>query len=127
MKNNHIDCRNFYLECKNINRYEAFVLSKNYLRLDMYIKDVKNNLKNLGLNGNIVFDLVMTNGVKNRFFEMFFNGESFDLESLKSIKDVSPDVLNVSYNYYRNHIECLDSAAMTSGQKERFKLELSLH
>lgn len=127
MKNNHIDCRNFYLACKNINRYEAVVLSKNYLRLDMYIKDVKNNLKHLGLNGNIMFDLVMTNGVKNRFFEMFFNGESFDLESLKSIKDVSSDVLNISHNYYKKHIECLDKAAMTTNQKELFKLELFSH
>lgn len=124
MKNHYVEFKNFHLEYKTVDKYQAAVFSKNYLRLDMYLKEVKCNLKDFGFIGNIIFDLVLTNGLNNRFFEMFFDGEDFDIKSLKSIKDVSCNVLKASHNYYKKHVECLDNAAMTSKQKELFISEL---
>lgn len=63
----------------NSEKYPIIVVAKNYLGLSEYISELELTLRNKNFKGNVVFDLMLSNGYKshNRFLCSKFDGQFF--------------------------------------------------
>lgn len=99
----------------------ATVYSTNYLRLDEYLEELTIQLKEKTFKGNVMFDLLLSNGMStNRFVELVFDGQEFDKKSFKIIK-ANTEIINNSFDFYNEHTNLLDNGILTKPQKFQVK------
>lgn len=80
---------------KRINSENYLVISKDYIRFDEMLPQLTNDLKGKQVKGNVVLDMLLTNGNNSsRFLKVFFDGNSFILATLKKI--ALPDTIFLS-------------------------------
>jgi hypothetical protein len=112
----------FKLEETSISNYRFISLSVDYSRIDEYLDDVANKLRNFHYKGKILFDLVMSNGLSgDRFYEAYFDGGKFDLSSFNKKTDIPSSILDISNNFYIANLDVLDNSVLTKPQKFLFK------
>lgn len=56
--------------------------SKSYVGFDNYFKQVEEELINCNYSGDVILDMLCSNGNDDRFFKCVFLGERFDLNSI---------------------------------------------
>lgn len=65
---------------------QAIVSSMNYLRIEDYMQEVVEELNKMKYEGKVLFDLLLCNGfAQNRFVEIDFNYDGFNIKSAKII------------------------------------------
>lgn len=111
--------QSFYVEKINLESYNIIILSTNSMRIHDYLFDVVKELKKLRFKGNVLFDLLLSNGpsLAGRFFSAFFDGKKFDLSSFKNIKEVETDVEKMSNSFYSTRLDLIDNSVLTKPQK----------
>ena len=61
-------------------------VSQTYLSFENYMEDLKNDLKLLSFNGDLILDMKSSNGLGDRFFKCNFQNGLFNLRSFKEFK-----------------------------------------
>ena len=117
---------NQLFEIITINQSTTIVVSKTYLGLGIFISELEEELSQRKFKGEIVFDLLLSNGInsKNRFMHSCCNGKTiFEPELLNPI-EISSDC-----KYYINSFYKLNPGILSKGilrKKEIETLEKSL-
>ena len=92
------------------------VFSNSYLGLENYLSDLSIHFRKIGYKGNIIIDLLLSNGKsKNRYLQIFFDGENFDLNQVNAIKP-NKGLEEISLNYYANNPELLEDSILNKSQ-----------
>jgi hypothetical protein len=109
-------------EIKTIESYEyqIIVFSKDSSTMSDYISDVANRLIERHYSGRILFDLLLSNGFEDRYYVLFFNGNSFDFKTIHKLETASYQIHNISNKYYKEHIKLLKSSILNKHQKYEF-------
>lgn len=115
----------FELQKTNNESYPFISLSLCYYRVDQYLEDIEDKLVASKYNGKVIFDLVMSNGLNDRFYEAYFNGRKFDGKSFSAVKNIDDTIESISKNFYLNNISFLENSVLTKPQKFLFKKSLS--
>lgn len=113
---------NALFEISIINSFDnkVLVLSKGANTMSDYISDIAKLLSEKSYRGEVIFDLVLSNGIEDRYYGVNFNGNSFDLITLNRYTNVSFEILRQSKMYYREHIKLLRSSNLSIYQREQF-------
>jgi len=96
----------------------VLVYSTNYCRMDSYIQDLEFDLMKKEFTGNVIVDLLMSNGnSSNRYVKIPFNGEKFTVRSTSVLNDVPNKIKKLSFDFYSSHPEILDNGILNKAQK----------
>lgn len=107
------------------NNVKNLVLSNSYISPLDNIKEVENDLKNRGVKGLVVFDLLLCVGFSsNRYISIEFNGENLDISTSKILNTVSSDIKEESSNFYFHNSELLENSILNNAQKYIVKNKL---
>lgn len=100
------------------NAYKYIVLSTSYINPFDEKDEIENNLKKENYKGKILFDLLLKNGIGyNRYIEIVFDGEKFDINTLKPLENVDQDLKLFSTNFYKNHSHLLENTIVPQAQR----------
>lgn len=98
---------------------KLIVFSRSANTVSDYMSDVAQALRERQYIGVIVFDLLLSNGMNDRYYSAYFNGSNFDLSSFSQYTEVSIDIKHVSNVYYRENIGLLRMSVLTKVQKQQ--------
>ena len=105
---------------QKVNDLSFLVISKDYSRVDEILPELSMDLKKKKARGDIVFDLLLSNGNNSsRFFTIFFNGENFEIITLKKIPRPSTPILNKVNAYLKLNKELLKNSVLTTAEVQR--------
>ncbi len=97
---------------------QAIIYSTNYLRLEEYVNEVAFLLKEKSFKGKVIFDLLLSNGNSfNRYIEMLFDGDNFEIKTTRIINDIDDNIINNSLDFYSSHESYLDNSVLSKSQK----------
>ena len=92
------------------------VFSNSYVGLESYLSDLAKYFYEKKYVGNIIIDLLLSNGKsKNRYIQIYFDGDDFDLNSAKTLK-ANEMLKNKSLNYYAENPELLQNSVLNKSQ-----------
>lgn len=113
---------NTLFEISIINSFDnkVLVLSKGANTMSDYISDIAKLLNEKSYQGEVIFDLILSNGIDDRYYGVNFNGNSFDLITLNRYTNVSSEILRQSKLYYKEHIKLLRSSNLSIYQRKQF-------
>lgn len=111
--------QSFHIEKIKLDKYKIMILSTDSLRIHDYLIDVVKELKKIYFKGDVLFDLLLSNGpsLGGRFYSAFFDGKNFDISSFKNIKIVNTEVEKTSNCFYETHLNLIDDSILTKQQK----------
>ena len=96
------------------------VFGKNYARIDDLFIVVSEDLKKKKFKGELVFDLLLSNGNNSsRFFQITFTGEVFELDTLKKIKQPDNGIIDKVNSYLRKHRDILYNGILSTNEINR--------
>ena len=106
------------------------VVTLNNNRLDEVLFEVEQQLKLEKYKGNLLFDLLLTNGQStNRFIHTSFNGSRMNTRALKVIESnkVGIKPLHAISRYHFKHVNQIKNSFLSSLQKSKIieRLELA--
>lgn len=94
----------------------AMVLLKRELYLSDIVPDVVRELCNANFHGDVVFDMLLTKGVAEHYYNMSFENRTFDLRSNRVVHTPMNAIVATSKRYYRSHPELLSRTSLTVKQ-----------
>lgn len=110
------------IETKNLRiiispkRRVAMVLLKRELYLSDIVPDVVRELSRADFNGNVVFEMLLTKGVSEHYYNMIFKNRTFDMHSNQIVHSPMNAFVAMSKRYYRSHPELLNRTSLTVRQ-----------
>ncbi|WP_250255826.1 type II toxin-antitoxin system RnlB family antitoxin [Chryseobacterium sp. Marseille-Q3244] len=104
----------------------AVVFINSNKRLPDVITKVETNFKRKKYSGMVIFDLLVSNGLSNRFVEMPFLSGSFILKELKKTENLEAALLSVANDYFRSNKEYIHNSVITRLEKSKIIDELEL-
>lgn len=85
------------------------------------LPEIESCLKVKNYIGNVVFDLLCSNGDElNRFVTMNFNGSFFNRRTLKALEKPSNDLISKQKDFYRQNKAFISNSILSSKLKARF-------
>lgn len=114
--------KSFHIEKIKLEKFDIMILSKDSLRIHDYLFDVVEELKKICFKGDVLFDLLLSNGpsLDGRFFSAFFDGENFDISGFKNIQIVEgfdSELEKISNCFYATHLNLIEDSILTKTQK----------
>lgn len=94
----------------------AMVLLKRELYLSDIVSDVVRELSRANFNGEVFFDMLLTKGVSEHYYNMSFENRAFDLHSNRVVHTPTDAVVAMSKRYYKSHPELLGRTSLTVRQ-----------
>jgi len=104
----------------------AVVFINSNKRLPEIITKIETNFKKKKYSGLVIFDLLISNGLNNRFLEVPFLSGSFILKELKKIESIENSILDTANDYFRSNKEYIQNSFITRLEKSRIMNELEL-
>lgn len=92
------------------------VLLKRELYLSDIVSDVVRELNRAKFNGDVLFDMLLTKGISEHYYNMSFENKAFDLRSNRVVHAPTGAVVAMSKRYYRSHPEFLGRTSLTVRQ-----------
>ena len=117
--------KNFHISKTRSKEFPYIVYSLDYSRLDDYIFDVSDFLKSKSYKGVVLFDLLLANGLSDRFYSITFNGNTFDFKSIKHINDISENLIITINSYYSKNRNILNDGILNNSEHYLFSKELA--
>lgn len=98
--------------------YKYLVFATSYENPIDYLDDIENELETEMYSGKILFDLLLCNGMSsNRYIEMEFDGEFFDLFTSKELKDPSKAIKEYIYGYLKDQPLLVQNSVLPNAQR----------
>lgn len=110
----------YVLKKLNDDNIPYLVLSTNYLTPGEYLEELSEVLQRDSYVGQVLFDLLVTNGPKDRYYKAFFNGTNFELESFKK-SDVKEFVIEIANNFFKENYSLIENSTMNDFYKYLIK------
>ena len=110
----------FFIEYKLTKDYPILVYSLGYHQISEYIKPLENILKEESYSGIVLFDLLLYNGLNNRFFSMEFYGDKFDYKSGKHVPKLPSIIVKKANKYLSQNKTRIENSILSKSEKIRF-------
>ena len=105
---------------KKVNTDNYLVISNDYTRIDELLPELSNDLKKRNIKGEILFDLLLSNGNNSsRFFKIHFNGAIFDLPTLRKTSIPDESILLKINSYLKKNKELLKNSVLSNAEIQR--------
>lgn len=104
---------------------EYLIFSVDYSRLDDYINELSNELSRKSFSGAIMFDMLLSNGLNDRYFKAHFDGKKINKRSITPVALVDENIERVSSKFYMRKPEFLENSILTGAQKFLFKRQFA--
>lgn len=112
---------NTYDTIKFNNNFIYIIANANVL-LSELISEVNSSLIKQQFQGTIVFDMLIVNGNnKRRFFQSFANNDDIKFKNVELMEFVPAEIVTISNNYLKNHIDILSQGALSKFEIEKIK------
>lgn len=121
MKNNSYTI----IETKN-KQYPIIICSLEYKSLSDYILDVEKNLMEKSYRGIVLFDLLQSNGLNDRYYLMPFNGLSFEYKDISDKVSLPKSILELTNRFYEKNKYISDNGILNKAQKLKISKQYSL-
>jgi len=96
----------------------AVIYSLGYDSPMNHLCSIEGELKKYGSSGEVVFDLLLSNGnTSDRFYRAIFNGEHLVESSIKKIKNPSSEIQKESLSFYHHKQEYLLNSVLNKAQR----------
>jgi hypothetical protein len=118
--------KHYHIKKLNSTDFKYVVISKNYFSISDYLNEVRADLKDKFYQGIVLFDCLLSKGKSDRFLTAYFNGNSFDFNTFKSLESVNLDIHNVLDQVYSKNIEWVENnMILSNAQKFLLKRRLT--
>lgn len=107
--------KHFLLTDSPSDQFKAIVFATSVERPHTHLGALAIEFQRRNLRGNVLFDLLVTNGPKSqRFFAVNFDGSRFD-----SFEPVQPEleIKKASSQFYSNHLSEFDTSLLTPAMR----------
>ncbi len=101
-------------EIVRVNSSTIIVIGKTYCGISDYIEELESELYKMRFQGNIIFEFLLTNGLKarNRFMQSRYSGVH-----LEEIDFIQTSIIKLKYEkpiieFYRNNLDVLDNGIL---------------
>lgn len=88
------------------------IIATSYINPIDNIENIEDKLTELGFAGEIFFDMLLCNGLSNRYTTMLFDGRKFDLKSDKTIDDIPLKLKEKIHNFYIDNFELFEMSVV---------------
>ena len=105
--------------------FQYIVLTLNAIRIDNYLHEIESSLATKKIRGSIVFDLLIMNGMNDRYYSADFDGKKFNLSSFKSIKSNDETVFKTSNIFFLKNIDLIERSNLPRTKKFLIKKQLA--
>jgi hypothetical protein len=105
--------------------FQYIVLTLNSIRIDNYLDEIESSLAIKKIKGSIVFDLLIMNGMNDRYYSADFDGVKFNLSSFKSIKSNDETVFKTSNTFFSKNIDLIEQSSLPKVKKFLIKKQLA--
>lgn len=115
--------KRFALQKLDSTRFEAVSFSLDSTRPEEYYPSLERQLGKLGVNGEVLLDLLACNGTTSRrFFAVKFDGTHLDFKTLRREPQDALDGAVVAYcrKYYAKWMPKLDGTVLSSAARRAF-------
>ena len=100
------------------NKSEYIILSTSYISPLDELFDLEQELKMLNFKGEIIFDLLLCNGLnENRFLRGFFDGKYIDISNITIMSNVQDYIKKISKEFYINNSKLIDYSVLPDSHK----------
>lgn len=100
------------------------VLPNGSVGLDILSESVKKHLIKKGYEGSVFFDMLVLNGLNNRFLSIEFKNNRFDYLKAKEVK-LKDGIVEFSNTYYSKHSKYIVSASLSRIEKQKISSYLN--
>lgn len=107
----------------NDDAFSRVIQSNSNLGLDYILFAVEDYLERELFEGQVLFDLLLTNGVNDRFYIASFGKGRFFYHTIEAYKLNNKKTLKKIDNYYLENLELIESSNLSKPQKFLFKKE----
>jgi hypothetical protein len=104
----------------------AVVLINNNSRITEVLNDVETTIKKKKYFGTVIFDLLLSNGLNNRFFEIPFENERFSINKIKKVEQPNNKLISKANKYYLENVNFINDAIITRIEKSNIKMSLKV-
>ena len=117
---------NQLFEIIDINNSTIIVISKTYCGIDYYISELEIELDRRQFRGEIIFDLLLANGLynQNRFIQSYYYGNKINDFEVLNIKSIKIEYKRYVNNYYLKNLNLLDNGILRTKDIETLKRKL---
>lgn len=114
----------FYIE--RVMEGTILIVPKSYLRPETYLSELNTYIQeNFRETTHLVFDLILKNGLKNRFFKASISKRNINLMSFEQI-EVTRNFETVANSFFSKNMELIERSSLTKPQKFLFKKRLTV-
>ena len=98
--------------------YKYVILATSYENPIDELENIEDELEAKEYSGKVLFDLLLCNGMNsNRFVEIKFNGECFDLSSSITIKNPNNSIKEDIHQYFKDKPALLENSVLPKAQR----------
>lgn len=96
-------------------QYTYISMSTDYSRPDDYFSRLELELNELNYEGQVAFDLLLSNGVKsNRYYSAYFNGERFAVSTFSHMNEVTASIAALTSQFYKRNYDLVSTNKILS-------------
>jgi len=117
----------FHIHKYTTSRLSAVVYSIGFDSPMNHLQTIEGELYRSGIQGEIVFDLLLSNGnTTDRFYSAFFDGEKLIEESIKKVLTPSSTIQKESLSFYHSKTKYLKNSVLNKAQRFLIKKNRAL-
>jgi hypothetical protein len=107
--------------------YTYVSVSTDFSRPNDYLNKLEVELNDLGYEGKVAFDLLLSNGTKNnRFFSAYFDGKKIIGSTFSNITEVASSVSTLTTQFYKRNYDLVSvNHILSKSQKYLIKQGIS--
>lgn len=99
-------------------KYKYVVVATSYVNPVDELYNIETDLRQQKFIGHVVFDLLLCNGITdNRYIEVYFNGNTFDIRQSKTLNDIDIEAKKAVYAFYISHTNMLEYSNLPKAQQ----------
>lgn len=108
---------NYRLQILSNDAFACISFSLSAVALDHYYDHIQTSLRS-ECKGRVLFDQLLSHGINsNRFVSMYFDGEKFDIETLKIENNINHELKGLCKTFYSDMPETLSNGVLTKSQQ----------
>lgn len=104
--------------------YKFISLSLDRSTIDEYMYDLEEELKSHHYSGMVIFDLMLSHGASDRFYEAQFSGDRFTPLSFNKKNVIPNELLIYSSEFFSHNLDVIENGVLTPPQKFFFKKKI---
>ncbi|WP_453992366.1 type II toxin-antitoxin system RnlB family antitoxin [Bacillus nitroreducens] len=94
------------------------VVATSYVSPLSQVYSIAYELKSMGYKGEVIFDLVLSNGFSsNRFLKIEFDGEKLNVGKVEVLSQVKHSILDEIYKFFYEHPDYVKASSLSKPQK----------